>query len=81
MRAAVLALFSAFISFYTANRLLVVAFPVMLHHLLRRVAHLWNDDWVKFDPDHIFLINYNAWGNEEFLYLQELYWDFFCVCC
>ena len=63
--AAVLALFSAFISFYTANRLLVLAFPVMLHHLLRRVSHLWNDDWVKFDPDHIFLINYNAWGNER----------------
>lgn len=63
--AAVLALLSALVSFYTTNKLLVLAFPIMAHHLIRRIMHLLDGEWMEFDPDHIFLINYNAWRDQR----------------
>lgn len=63
--AAVLALLSAFVSFFTRNKLLVLAFPVMTHHFIRRIVRIVNPSG-RLDPDRLFLINYNVCGEEEF---------------
>lgn len=63
--AVVLALLAALVSLYTTNRLLVLAFPVMAHHLIRRITVLFRTEKHLMDPDHFFLINYNALGNDK----------------
>lgn len=63
--AVVLALLAALVSLYTTNRLLALAFPVMAHHLIRRIGVLFRNEKYLMDPDHFFLINYNALGNDK----------------
>lgn len=62
--AAILALFSAYISLYSSNRLFVLAFPAMVHHFIRRIVIALSGS-NTMDPDHLFLINYNSMGNER----------------
>ncbi len=63
--AVVLALLAALVSLYTTNGLLVLAFPVMAHHLIRRISVVFGSGKYLMDPDHFFLINYNALGNDK----------------
>ncbi len=61
--AAILALLAAITTFYTGNQLLVLAFPIVANHLIRRVLLVAAPGW-DLDPSHLFSIVYNRFDQE-----------------